>query len=228
MCFSKSAFCQNEKSPIIWSCLHIYGSSLTSALVTTCNWGCWGTQFVVTGVIKLIQLAMQDCQSQCKQREKVDSSFSSSSCSLPLTKHEIVPWVSLRLFQKIPVWCSHHVCSNLCVCTELGKWLIGSHQSSQVIEIKGKKGQNNKSRKCVCCTGGTVVVNALCQAGQRQCWVTRVCPQAECFSMEPDTAWLTESWWGGEHSCDSVFTHTAILQLEQSLIKNRAWCTLEL
>lgn len=121
---------------------------------------------------------MQDCQSQCKHREKVDSSFSSSSCSLPLTKHEIVPWVSLCLFQKIPVQCSHHVCSNLCVCTELGKWLIGSHQSSQVIEIRGEKGKTTKALS-VCTSDGTVVGDALGQAGQRQCWVTRV------FLMKP-------------------------------------------
>lgn len=96
---------------------------------------------------------MQDCQSQCKHRERVDSSFRSSSCSLPLTKHEIVPWVSLCLFQKIPVQCSHHVCSNLCACTELGKWLIGSHQNSQVIEIRGEKGKTTKAVS-VCSTGG--------------------------------------------------------------------------
>lgn len=51
-----------------------------------------------------------------------------------------------------------------------------------MIEIRGKKGKTTKAVS-VCSTGGTVVGNALRQAGQRQCWVTRV--------LEPGTAWLT-------------------------------------
>lgn len=161
-CYCKTSCFWKDKSPVVWSCPHVYGSYLKSAIVTAQE--LWqGTQFIFTWV-KLIQLGvqLQDCQSQCKHREKADSSFSSTSCSLLLTKCEIAPWVSLCLFQKNT--CLVFSPCLLCVCTELGKWLV---VVIKVVSLYKLKNRAKQTPSLVCnylySTDSAVILNAFCQ-----------------------------------------------------------------